>query len=603
MSLFRQIIYYFSIYRKYIGRRLLIVFTLTAMATATEGLGIAMLLPLIGTAGVGLGEAGQSADTAGVHAALQNLLDMLGIGSSMVVILLFIAALFLLKGIILFLTDAYQSHLKSQLLFEIKSLMFNVYSKMPYSYYSKRNTGHFINIINSQTNGLIGSFNNYKKFVTTFISTIVYFFFALLLAWNFAIMAIVSGVSLLFLFRGLNNYVHSLSRKTSSERSHLNKLLVQSIQAFKYLVSTAQMEDVRQGVEESIGRLSGYMRSQGVAQALTQSLGEPVSVVFILMVIIIQVSVLEAPLTPIFVALLLFNRSMAGILGIQQAWQAMLGKIGSLEVVEKEFRRLQECEEKKGILKIGSFHKDIVMHDVSFTYGSGMPYVLQNISLSIPAKTTVAFVGESGAGKSTLVDLLTLLLRPSSGEIYIDGIAGMDVDYDSWRRQLAYVSQETVIFDDTIANNISMWKSDYRNDSSARERIEKAARQACADQFIRDLPDHYNTLVGDRGIRLSGGQRQRLFLARELYKNPRLLILDEATSALDSESERSIQQSIDVLKGHTTVVIIAHRLSTIKNADYIYVLDKGKIIECGAYNELLEKDNARFQRMVALQSL
>ncbi|MEX0770576.1 MAG: ATP-binding cassette domain-containing protein, partial [Balneolaceae bacterium] len=159
------------------------------------------------------------------------------------------------------------------------------------------------------------------------------------------------------------------------------------------------------------------------------------------------------------------------------------------------------------------------------------------------------------------------------------------------------------IFDDTIANNICLWKGDYEKDESVRQRIHEAAKRAYATPFIKKLPDLYHTMIGDRGVRLSGGQRQRLFIARELYKNPNLLILDEATSALDTESERFIQKSIDALKGSMTVVIIAHRLSTIKNADYIYVLDDGKVIEQGTYEDLVQDGNTRFRQMVEMQSL
>lgn len=185
----------------------------------------------------------------------------------------------------------------------------------------------------------------------------------------------------------------------------------------------------------------------------------------------------------------------------------------------------------------------------------------------------------------------------------IDGVPQNDVDLNSWRSQIGYVSQETVIFDDTIANNIALWRGDYNSDPEIRSNIEKAAERAYAKSLIEELPEGFNTVVGDRGIRLSGGQRQRLFIARELYKNPRLLILDEATSALDSESELVIEESIDQLKGSTTVVIIAHRLSTIRNADYIYVLDRGQIVEQGTYDELVTVDAGRFKRMAALQSL
>ena len=345
------------------------------------------------------------------------------------------------------------------------------------------------------------------------------------------------------------------------------------------------------------------MRGQGIAQALTAALSEPLAIFFVLLVITIQVAVLKASLAPIFVALILFNRAMGSTLSIQKAWQSTLNKIGSLEAVEKECKALDENQEFCGSTQVRPFHQNLELNNVSFAYDKDHEDVLRDITLTIPANATVAFVGESGAGKSTLVDMFTLMLQPRQGEILIDGLSSLDVDLDSWRNQIGYVSQETVVFDDTIANNICLWKSDYSKDTEARTHIENAASQAYAEEFIRELPEQFNTIVGDRGVRLSGGQRQRLFLARELYKNPRLLILDEATSALDSESEKFIQESIDALKGRTTVVIIAHRLSTIKNADYIYVLSKGRIVEQGEYSELTTIDNGRFNKMVALQSL
>jgi subfamily B ATP-binding cassette protein MsbA len=199
--------------------------------------------------------------------------------------------------------------------------------------------------------------------------------------------------------------------------------------------------------------------------------------------------------------------------------------------------------------------------------------------------------------------MLTLMLRPRTGRIEIDGVDADEVDLPSWRSQIGYVSQETVVFDDTIANNISLWQGDMEEDPALRERVIDAAERAYADHFIRDLPNSYQTVVGDRGVRLSGGQRQRLFVARELFKRPNLLILDEATSALDTESERYIQQSINALKGEMTVVIIAHRLSTIKNVDYVYVLDEGRVIEEGSYHELRGHEGSQFREMVEMQTL
>jgi len=201
----------------------------------------------------------------------------------------------------------------------------------------------------------------------------------------------------------------------------------------------------------------------------------------------------------------------------------------------------------------------IELRNVHFAYNDADGDVLRDVSVDVPAHQTVALVGESGAGKSTLVDMMTLLLKPREGEVMIDGVPHDEIDLNSWRDQIGYVSQETVVFDDTVANNISLWRGDIDDDPALRERVIHAAERAHADNFIRDLPDGYQTVVGDRGVRLSGGQRQRLFVARELFKQPNLLLLDEATSDLDTASEQHIQDSIDALKGETTVVIIAHR--------------------------------------------
>lgn len=363
------------------------------------------------------------------------------------------------------------------------------------------------------------------------------------------------------------------------------------------------MQYLKGGVMSSIKRLAQYMFHQGAASAFTQAIREPVSVIFLLCVIIIQVVVFDSPIAPIFVALLLFHRGMQHMIGIQDDWQKTMEKIGALEMVVHEFEVLKQNREKSGDRSIGQLSEGIELKNVDFRYDDSDENILKSVNIQIPVNKMIAFVGESGAGKSTLIDTLTLLLKPQNGNIYIDGIDSSEIKVSSWRSQIGYVSQETVVFDDTVANNICLWKGDYENDPDVRDRVEKAAQRAYADEFIQNMSLGYQTVVGDRGVRLSGGQRQRLFIARELYKNPNLLILDEATSSLDTESERYIQKSIDALKGSMTVVIIAHRLSTIKNSDLIYVLEKGQIIESGTYNELSLNSESRFAQMVAIQSL
>ena len=599
MSVFSAISYYFSVYRKFIGKRVYIVFLLTAAVAIAEGFGITLLLPLIEAADTGNPDREMS--TAAY--TLLSFLEFIGIGSSMIGILLFIGVVFIAKGMLKFSEGGYLSYLQSRLMIEIKGKMFEAYTVMNYSYYSDNNTGHFVNIINSQINKFIRSFNTFKGFLSKIIMSSAYFIVAFLLAWRFALMALFVGAVMLFLFKWLNNFVRDLSKKAAYEESTLNKFVVQSLQAFKYLVSTSQIGHLKNGVFGSVKRLANYKFKRGMAAAFTASIKEPVSVLFLLLIIIIQVTVFDAPIAPIFVALLLFHRGMGQVIGIQSSWQSTLDNIGSLEMVIDEFDTVSSEKEHDGSVEASQFSSEIRFKNVSFAYNQEDGNVLKNVNLDIPANKTVAFVGESGAGKSTLIDMITLMLSPTSGEVHIDGVKGSDIDKSSWRSQLGYVSQETVVFDDTIANNICLWKGDYEHDEKVRQNIRDAAEKAYALDFIENLPQGFNTVVGDRGVRLSGGQRQRLFIARELYKKPMLLILDEATSALDSDSENFIQQSIDNLKGSMTVVIIAHRLSTIKNSDKIFLLDDGMVIEEGSYDELTNTTEGRFKEMVELQSL
>ena len=234
---------------------------------------------------------------------------------------------------------------------------------------------------------------------------------------------------------------------------------------------------------------------------------------------------------------------------------------------------------------------------MSFAYGSSAP-VLEDVTLAILPGSKVAIVGASGSGKTTLATLMTGILRPTSGEVSIGGVPYDRIDQAELRRKIGYVTQENVIFNDTVLNNVNLWDEG----SHSANGVGAAARSADAWGFIEDLPDGYDTLLGDNGIRISGGQRQRISIARELYKNARLLIFDEGTSALDTESERIIQKNIDGLRGDITILLIAHRLSTVRNSDMIFVLEQGRVVEQGTYDYLYALEG-RFALMVDRQAL
>jgi ABC-type multidrug transport system fused ATPase/permease subunit len=576
-----------------------IIFALSGAVALTEGFGIALLLPLLKAAETG----GTTEEMGTAEQWLHDLLSWMGIAESMVGILAFIAITFAAKGLLKFAQGGYKGYLQAQLLRELKSRLFDAYSRMSYRYYISQNTGHFVNVINQQVNRFFSSFATFTKFYTKIISVVTYFAVAFVIAWRFALLVLVAGGLLIFLFQYLNQYVRRLSRRLSEEMSQLNKLLIQSLQSLKYLLATGRVDHLRSGVMGSIRRLTSHIFRQRLAQGFTGAIKEPFSVFLIVIVVAIQVAVLQEPIAPIFVAILLFHRGMNSMVDVQSRWQNTMNLIGSVEMVSEELNEVLSRQEKSGSRTIGPLQEGIEFDDVCFAYDAEDGDVLHDINVTVPVDTTVALVGESGAGKSTLIDMMTLMLRPRTGKVRIDGVPHEEIDLDSWRSQIGYVSQETVVFDDTVANNICLWQGDVEEDEGLRQQVVDAARRAHADHFIRDLPNGYQTMVGDQGVRLSGGQRQRLFVARELYKKPNLLLLDEATSDLDAASERHIQESIEALRGEVTVVIIAHRLSTVQNADRVYVLEEGRVVEQGPYHELSTRENGQFREMVEMQSL
>jgi subfamily B ATP-binding cassette protein MsbA len=256
---------------------------------------------------------------------------------------------------------------------------------------------------------------------------------------------------------------------------------------------------------------------------------------------------------------------------------------GFLIESDKQFRR-------RGGIPFEGLRQGIRLENVSLRYSPELDPALQAINLTIAEGTTIALVGSSGAGKSTIADLITGLYEPSGGKILVDDIDLRDLDLQSWQQRLGVVSQDTFLCNASIAANIA-----FGTPGASREAILAAAEKAQARRFIEDLPEGFETMIGERGYRLSGGQRQRISLARAILRDPELLILDEATSALDSEGERLVQQALDSFERKHTVLVIAHRLSTIVNADLICVMEKGEIVERGRHAELLARKGRYLQ--------
>ena len=248
-------------------------------------------------------------------------------------------------------------------------------------------------------------------------------------------------------------------------------------------------------------------------------------------------------------------------------------------------------KDAKDAIELSNIKGNIEFKDVCFEYENGKP-ILKNINITIPAGKTIALVGASGGGKTTIVNLIPRFFEATSGQILIDGQDIKNISQQSLRKNTSLVSQEVILFDDTIKNNIAYGKGEDEFKTVSDEEIIEASKSANAHHFIMAMTEGYQTKIGEKGVRLSGGQKQRLSIARAIIKNAPILLLDEATSALDTEAEFEVQTALDNLMKNRTTIVIAHRLSTIKNADMIYVIEKGSIIEQGNHEELLAKEGA-----------
>jgi subfamily B ATP-binding cassette protein MsbA len=268
---------------------------------------------------------------------------------------------------------------------------------------------------------------------------------------------------------------------------------------------------------------------------------------------------------------------------IGEAYTALQEIKASIERVDT---LLDSKPEESGNIKIEGFNDSIKFENLSFTYPGRQNFVLKDVNLEIKHGEVIAVVGHSGVGKSTLVDLIPGFQKPAKGKITIDGTDISELDKYSLRKLIGIVSQDIILFNDTLRENIA-----FGREGATEDQIVEAARLSFAEDFIKEFPEQYDTVVGERGIKLSGGQKQRIAIARAILKNPQILILDEATSSLDSVSEAIVQEALEKLMKSRTTIVIAHRLSTIRNADRIVVLDKGKIIDTGTHEQLMSRND------------
>jgi ABC-type multidrug transport system fused ATPase/permease subunit len=587
----KNLLYYLTIYKGFLGPKIYLIFFLATIVALSEGFGIIMLLPLLQTL---------DPDSAKASSSVLGLIDgnlwYSSIGTNEV--LIFIAILFTLKGIFSFFALSFNGALRGKLQYIILGRLTYAIQHSKYSFFQTKKTGYLVNLLNEQSSRAIQAFHFIEKIAASIVTSFIYLILAFLLNWKFGLMVLVITSLIYYFFRWINSYVQVLSRDLTEQSGIFANYAVEFIQGFKYLVSTGREVKIIKLLTESSKNLSGKTASLAKMAGFTQAFREPVTIVLIVSLIYIQMTIFQENLAPILVASLLLYRTMNSLLALQSNWQGVLEFAGGVEVISKSLIDFDKNKQEwnGGVLQIEK--PCISINDLNFYHKSS--HILNNLKIEAPFKSSIAIVGASGSGKSTLANIIAMLYESNSGSLLINGVPFKNVDTIKWRSLLGYVSQDLVIFSDTIANNISMDLGN-QNNSINIESVKYAAKQAHIHKFIESLPNGYLTKAGDRGVFLSGGQRQRLAIARELYRRPQVLILDEATSALDSNTEALVADSIEALKGEMTIIVIAHRLNTVKLVDKIYVLDSGKVVENGSYKELSSMRNSKFRDLMKSQ--
>lgn len=504
-----------------------------------------------------------------------------------------IILIFLVRGIGSFISTYAISWVGNKLVMDLRSEMFRKLLSLPTRYYDDHATGNLISKlafdVTQVTQAATVVVTVAVRDSIVLIGLIGWLFY---LNWKLTLLTLLMAPVIALIIRIISNRMRTNSRDSQQAMGDITQVIEESVSAHKVVKLFGGQQYESQRFNEQANWVRRFAMKQAAAGAANVPIVQMVAAVALAVVVYLATlqsntdEVTVGGFVSFIVAMLMLTAPLKRLTGVSEFLQR------GLAAAESVFALLDtDSEIDTGMETIGRVRGELQFDNVQFSYAPDVRPALQNITLHIRAGENIALVGASGSGKTTLANLVPRFYIPSGGTIFLDGHNLAELTLASLRANIALVSQEVVLFNDTVSANIAYGQ--MREVSEAE--IIAAAQAAHAMEFIGEWPQGLNTLVGERGVKLSGGQRQRIAIARAILKDAPILILDEATSALDSESERHVQSALETLMQGRTTLVIAHRLSTIEKANRIVVLQKGEIVEIGSHRELLEKGGAYAQ--------
>lgn len=567
------------------------IVTLGILASLSEGLGISLFIPFLQT----LSQDPSQPATNSLVGFLNNLFTPIPASYRLVVIPLCIFSTVLLKNFLAYSNTIVFSWLNSRISHRLRSDIFKQLLTVSYQFLETQESGKLLNTLASETWQTSKALSVLVGILINICTIFVFVILLLLISWKLTIL-----VGFIMIFISL--FIHLFTRRIK----YLGQQAVEAnadlgVRMWEGLTGMRVIRAFNQELYEQnrFDRTSKQVRNifikLDVISGIVGPLSETLSALVLLCILAIALHQSQASLPSLLTFMFILYRVQPQVQQLDSSRVYLLSLTSSVQEVMSFIDPSDKPYIKSGDQKFAGLQQGIAFESVTFHYNLSEKPALNDISIYIPKGKTTALVGPSGAGKSTIINLICRFYEVSEGDIYVDSYPLRKLKLADWRSQIAIVSQDIHVFSTTIRENIAYGRLD-----ATFEEIIEAAKLANADEFIQQLPEGYDTPVGDQGVRLSGGQRQRIALARAIIRNPEILILDEATNALDSISEHLIQEAINTLSQNRTVIVIAHRLSTIEKADQIIVMKQGKVVEKGDLQNLL-KLNGLFSKLYSLQ--